>query len=144
MKKTPKKKKAMTLVEIMVAIAVIAVMVILGIFGANTLQRNSRNSTRKNTLSEISNQINAFKLNSTLNNYPNNSDVSFNSNVFEILNSGQATVNLKGASVASSTTTSTTTKYFYDKSSGGYKLCARLEGGGIENAGTVKCTSLDI
>lgn len=133
-------KKAFTLLELVVAMAIIATLLGLSLFGIQAVQRSQRDTERRAALQSINLELaNYYSENST---YPatGDFDVSANSIVFEGKN-----IPLKGAAVACASGTASTsscTLYCYEGPSGGegssYKLGVNLEGNGWGSVSTAQ------
>lgn len=145
-----KNKKAFTLVELLVAMAIIGVLVGLAIFGISTAQRAQRDTERKTALQDIHLGIQSFY--ETHGVYP--STATFTESSITLGSGGTKTfvVELKGAGkstgapcnilATTSLTTSTRTCYAWDSEAtgsttgnNGITFCAKLENGSISCVG---------
>ncbi len=130
-----KNKKGFSLIELMVVMGIAAAILVLGIAGFQLAQRQSRDQERRNTLVEIGEQINEYRIiNLTL---PDRASVQFNTD--SVLIDGVNTLELERHTRADNQTSNLRTKYYYDRSGGGFILCAELESGAIAKGGTVDC-----
>jgi prepilin-type N-terminal cleavage/methylation domain-containing protein len=140
-------KKAFTLVELMVAMAIIAVLIGLAGFGISTLQRLSRDNQRRQTVVNISTYIEGY-YNDFLE-YPDYDDLDVTETKINIIGYSLPGPDLQGPARISGTGTSTIegTVYCYDSAPDGYRLGAMLEGGGSDpffNSGTSQQETCDI
>ncbi|BCX13860.1 MAG: hypothetical protein KatS3mg085_392 [Candidatus Dojkabacteria bacterium] len=130
-----KTKKAFTMIEIVVGLAVITVLVALGVTGISILQKNSRDSMRKEKLLEVATLVeNYFRENLT---YPSSQSLVFSGN--QILLEGDIVSDIKGHLQVGDVTTSSQTRYYYQATSSGYALCAVLENNKVYSAGKIEC-----
>lgn len=126
-----KAKKAFTLLELLVAMAIIAILIALAIFGILQVQKNSRDTQRRKALEDVNIGIQSFY--SKYGQYPET--ITFIDNEAELAGAGTGTVELKNSAKAGSTTTGNTTKYGYFNDSDGYKLAFCDEDDEVYNAG---------
>lgn len=147
------KKSGFSMVELIIVMAIIAVLLSISGFGITILQRNSRNTQRIATITEIKKAIEEYYL--KYGKYPdditNNSDFSYDksSGILTLDKGGiEKTINLNktGLTPSNTTTTRDTTNYCYEKgtnanfSIGKYKLGVQLEG---DNAGWKDIGNMD-
>lgn len=131
-----KSKKAFTLLELLVAMAVIAVLISLAVYGILQVQKNSRETQRRKALEDINIGINEYY--SLYGEYP--TDIVFNIDEAEITDTfgNTVTIPLKNSAKSSSTNTTTvnSTQYEFELMGDGYRLAFCREDGRIENGGT--------
>ena len=124
-----KAKKAFTLLELLVAMAIIAVLIALAIFGIIQVQRNSRETQRRKAAEDINIGIQDFY--TTYGEYPD--DLTFGKITGNIpgvvisstASSGVIEVPLKNAaepSTGTGKTTAQSTKWYFENTSPGYRL----------------------
>ncbi|MCA9386658.1 type II secretion system protein [Candidatus Dojkabacteria bacterium] len=130
-----RKAAAFNLIELMVVMGVAAVLIVIGLQGASIIQEKSRDSLRKDTLAQISEAINAYRI-VTLK-FPVSGQVTFLQDGFYI--DGVKQVNFTNNTKSGTSTTNSQTKYYYNLSSSGYLVCAQLESGNIDSIGTGEC-----
>lgn len=126
-----KAKKAFTLLELLVAMAIIAILISLAIFGILQVQKNSRDTQRRKALEDVNIGIQSFY--SKYGQYPD--DITFNVNEAVLSGAGTDSVELKNSAKAGSTTTTNQTKYSYFNDTDGYKLAYCDEDDEVYNAG---------
>lgn len=130
-----KRGKGFSLIELMVAMGIIAFLISLSLLGLNILQRNSRDARRVEKLTAISKEVNNFRISNLR--YPvSGSDLVFTPEKVTI---GTNEVELELQTVSGPQTSTSSTKYFYEVSLTGFVLCAQLESGKVESAGTSPC-----
>lgn len=119
-----KKKKAFTLIELMVAMGIIAVLITMSIFGITIVQRSLRNTARRDTLESIKLALEAHY--NDYGSYPTTTEFRITPTAVTI--NGNVIADLTGAAKASATTTnSNSTRYCYIPQSGSYQLAVDLE-----------------
>lgn len=128
-------KKAFSLIELMIGMAVVAVLISLGTYSILTVQQASRDASRTAIGGDITDKINDYRRENLK--YPAKSEVIFNLNNITI--GGQNVITLKSYLKAKSNTTNNGTKYFYDSVSGGFSLCILLESKSVKSLGTREC-----
>ena len=127
-------KRAFTLIEILVVVGLVAVVAALGLVAMTVLQKSSRNNERKTTLATLAVKIEDLrKINRS---YPVTTSVVFSE--LQVTINTQKVLDLKGVNRSGIDTTGSYTKYYYERTTAGFILCAKLEGGSIHSAGTVK------
>lgn len=134
-----KNKKAFTLLELLVAMAIIGVLMGLAVFGVVQVQQNSRETQRRKALEDINIGIQEFY--SKEGQYPQ--VIEFDKAEAKICSGDGCTgvvvtVDLKNSAIAGTKTTSNTTYYEYELKDDGYTLAFCREDGGTENGGTSK------
>jgi len=132
-----KSKKAFTLIELTVGMAVIAVLITLGIVGIGIVQTNARDVERGNAIASLSNILNDYRKQNL--SFPKQVDVRFSSDQVSIV--GFKNFPLKGfLKYSSDSTTNSQTRFYYkDVSNSDYQLCVLLESGSVKNSGTSTC-----
>ncbi len=131
-------KKALSLVELLVAMAIIAVLTGLAVYGIGELNKNSRDTQRMSALGQMVEELSDYKKEAL--NYPLTNQVSITTS-FSI--GGTTLFQLTGATVGASSTTQTGTKYEYsNEGTGQFGLCAVMESGSIANVGQVELDCL--
>jgi len=142
-----KKKKAFTLLELMVAMGIIAVLVTMSIVGIQIVQTSLRNTERRDVLNTFNLYLAGYYNDNGF--YP--ADGSVTVTTAGILVDGTVVVEADGATTPAATTDNDGTAYCYSSSDGGsYSLGASLEnntfgdGGGLQlgNSGT-DCTTAE-
>ncbi len=133
-------KKAFTLVELMVAMAIVAVLIGLSVFGISTAQRVLRDNQRRDAVKNIAAGLNAYYAQNA--EYPTDITVSNNGTIVNI--SGTLDVPLNGIAKTreqnDGQSTAADTTYCYALTSTGYKLGSKLEDGSWFNLGTASPT----
>ena len=128
-------KKAFTLLELLVAMAIIAILIALAIFGVLQVQKNSRDTQRRKAMEDVNIGIQAFY--SKYGQYPDS--ITFVDNTATLSgggNSSEVELNNSAKAAASGANTNTNvTKYGYVNDSAGYKLGFCDEDGDVYNAG---------
>lgn len=129
-------KKAFTLVELLVAMAIIAILLGLSVVGITIVQQNARDTQRRSTVNSIEIALNGRIAGGTA--LPADFTVATNaanttSNVYlsatsSITLSGSM---VRGASPFTTDTTATVTDYCYGMSGSIYVVGVNLEGGGF-------------
>ncbi len=114
-----------------------AVLLLLSFQGIQILQRNSRDTERKNLGGEIDTMLNKYKRDNLR--FPANTNVSFQQNRFTITGLSES-LELDGFLGSSELSNSGSTHYLYNYiSSSEYQLCVQLESGSYEEYGTIPC-----
>lgn len=133
-----KSKKAFTLLELLVAMAVIAVLISLAVYGILQVQKNSRETQRRKALEDINIGINEYY--SLYGEYPENITFVGTEATIGSDPDKEIIVPLKSAAKATASTNDPTTtkltQYFFGSRDDGYQLAFCREDKGIENAGT--------
>lgn len=135
-------KKAFTLVELLVAMAIIAILLGLAVFGITIVQQNARDTQRRSKVNDVEIALNGLIASSIT--LPAN----FTAGTATTITAGSTTIQLPGALSRSASatwvddTTSAITDYCYGNTSGTslYVVGATLEGGGTyfkSNSGAV-------
>jgi prepilin-type N-terminal cleavage/methylation domain-containing protein len=124
------KRRAFTLVELMVAMAIIAVLLGMTVFGISAAQRVLRDNQRRKAVEDVALVLNEYL--ATFSEYPD--DITFTSNTVTVATG--YTVSLTGIAQAATTTDASQTAYCYELSTDGYKLGVVLESGEFYNQGT--------
>jgi hypothetical protein len=114
---------------------VAAALLTLGFFGFQILQERGRDTNRANTLADIAEQINQYRVENLQ--FPPETSVDFRTDGFYI--NGQNRLDFDGYRVSGEDSSTESTKYYYALQSGNFILCAQLESGKIESAGTAAC-----
>ncbi len=129
-------KKAFTLIELVIGMAVVAVLITLGIVGISIVQKNSRDVERANAITSITNIINDYRKQNL--SVPNKVNVVFDNGQVSIV--GFKNFALKGFLSPSANTDISNTRYYYSNiSNSDYVLCVQLESGSIKGSGTSQC-----
>lgn len=128
-------KSAFSLIELLVVMGVATVVLMLGFFGIRILQERGRDTNRANTLADVAEEINDYQVRNLQ--LPGSSIVEFRTDGFYI--NGQNRLEFDGYKSAAEESDSGGTKYYYSLQSGNFILCAQLESGNIESAGTAAC-----
>lgn len=126
---------AFNLLELMVVMAIAAVIFLLAFYALMILQRSGRDQDRKSVLAEISAEINDYRV--SFLKLPDSLDIDFVDD--KVLIEDAPVYELEGHLRADTETSNSKTKYYYNRTSGGFQLCADLESGGIASGGTVDC-----
>jgi prepilin-type N-terminal cleavage/methylation domain-containing protein len=134
------KRKAFTLVELMVAMAIIAVLLGLATFGISTLNRLSRDNQRRTTVDNIQRMVSAYYADYFR--YPNTAELTVTSTSIGINNYNFPAVPLNSVLAPNANTSLSGTRYCYSFQSDGYVLAAKLESGQYFNVGesATKCS----
>ena len=138
-KKNLIKRKAFTLVELMVAMAIIATLLSMAAVGISTLMRLSRDNQRRTTADNIHRLLEAYYADGNYI-YPDELTVS-SDDPPELTISGYTydTIRLSGPTVpgtsVSSASTLSSSRFCYAKLTDGYVLAIELEGGDFFNVG---------
>ncbi len=132
-----KQRKAFTMLELIVAMGIFILLTGLGIYAFQIAQRSSRDNNRKNVLADMSKIINDYR--SQYLRYPSADIVGFEADSLQI--DGVSVLTLDSYKTYGVITDQSSTLYYYQNTTGGYMLCAKLESGGVVNAGTVNCTN---
>lgn len=127
-------KKAFSLIELLVAMAIIAVLLGLVGFGISTAQRNSRDSQRRQKVADIKLVLEDY--NTRKNTYPGTLPAATSTTVTVDATATGGSVTMSGPTLVLPTTTitgstSSGTEYCYkaNTAQGGYKIGALLESG---------------
>lgn len=122
-----KAKKAFTLLELLVAMAIIAVLIALAIFGIIQVQRNSRETQRRKAAEDINIGIQDYYTN--YGEYPEELDFTSGIStgkgvrIYDPMDASKLIeVPLKNAAEPLDTTSAQGTKWFFDETAPGYKL----------------------
>lgn len=124
MRKSPQ-KRAFTLVELMVAMAIIAVLMGLAAFGIAQALRTLRDDQRRNAVRDVETALNAYYADNA--EYPAAITLSVN----QVTIAANLVVPLEGVAKATGNTnpTADNTPYCYALTTDGYKIGAKLESG---------------
>lgn len=132
-----KMRKGFTLIEILIFMGIAAVLLLLSFQGIQVLQRNSRDSERTTIGGQIDTLLNKYRRDNLK--YPNNVNVTFQQNLFEI-DGLVENVPLERFLKSAAQTNTEGTNYLYNFiSSSEYQLCVRLESGAYKGFGTAAC-----
>jgi prepilin-type N-terminal cleavage/methylation domain-containing protein len=104
------KRRAFTLVELMVAMAIIAVLLGMTVFGISAAQRVLRDNQRRKAVEDVALVLNEYL--ATFSEYPD--DITFTSNTVTVATG--YTVSLTGIAQAATTTDASQTAYCYELS----------------------------
>ncbi|HRN86501.1 MAG TPA: type II secretion system protein [Candidatus Dojkabacteria bacterium] len=120
-----KAKKAFTLLELLVAMAIIAVLIALAIFGIIQVQRNSRETQRRKAAEDINIGIQDYYTN--YGEYPDvltfgTISTGVGVEVSDSTGANVIEVPLKNAAEPGATTTAQATKWYFSNTAPGYKL----------------------
>ncbi len=139
-------KKGFSLLELLVGMAIIAVLLGLVAFGISTVQRNSRDTQRRQAVADMRLAIQDFQI--RYNQFPTEARVVGTAVSFRdsTNTANQVSVNLTGAAVTrgiagATDTTASETLYVYSRTATGYSLCAKLEDGAWydQSQGSINC-----
>ncbi len=129
-------KRAFTLIELTIGMAVIAVLITLGIVGIGIVQKNARDVERSNSIASITTILNDYR--KQFLSLPLKANVVFSNGQVSIV--GFKNFPLKGFLSPTSSTDNNGTRYYYNNiSNSDYVLCVQLESGSIKGSGTSQC-----
>lgn len=121
-------KKAFTLVELMVAMAIIAALMGMSVFGINLVQRSSRNTQRRSAMSNIDLAVRNYQINNGT--YPTTAELDFQSDGAYI--GTEKVVEFEGSTAPQGSTDSSGTQYCYESDGSTFSVGIELEGGSTE------------
>ncbi|MFS8130894.1 MAG: type II secretion system protein [Candidatus Dojkabacteria bacterium] len=131
-----KSKKAFTLIELTIGMAVIAVLITLGIVGIGIVQKNARDVERNNSIASVTTILNDYR--KQFLSLPLKANVVFSNGQVSVV--GFKNFALKGFLSPASSTSDNGTRYYYNNiSNSDYVLCVQLESGSIRGSGTSQC-----
>ena len=139
------RKKAFTLIELMVAMGIIGVLMTMSILGISIVQQSLRNTQRRDTMNSMNLAINTHFSNFGVFPPSGAGGVVFTTTTGSV--NGTSIVTFKGPTIPSATlTTDSRTQYCYSSNGGSYSFGARIEGGAwdiqLGNSGTPCTTAL--
>lgn len=142
-----KRKKAFSLVEIIIAMFVFGILITLSILAVQIIQKNVRNSQRTDVVNTVNIWLTAFHGDNRY--YPNESDMVLTTDSLSYSRGGieEEIIELSGPKSGGVATTSNSTRYCYQREGvmGGstFKFAAELEGGSVIEVGnsTTECTN---
>lgn len=142
--KFAKEKKAFTLVELMVVLAIAAVLMGLAAFGIATALRVLRDNQRRDSVRNIAVGLNAYYADNSR--YPTN--ITLTTTTFTVAAGYAVPLNGVAQATASGAASASATAYCYNTTTDGFRLGAKLETGTwfmLGSAATVTpCTDANI